>query len=112
MAKAGFAGNDAPRAVFPSIEALWWIWHNKMRMLVMKHKVNVIFYFLNVQLNIILLTEAPMNPNANTEKMTPIVIGDNMSEINNENFYDSGYYATPTPVSRAGFVFNVVCNGV
>ena len=48
------------------------------------------------------------------------IIDDNMSEINNENFYDKRYYATTTPASLTGlrendileYIFNIVCNGI
>jgi len=48
MCKAGFAGDDAPRSVFPSIvgrpkQVLWLVWTKKMHTLVTKLNPNVVF---------------------------------------------------------------------
>ena len=48
------------------------------------------------------------------------IMGDNMSEKNNKNFYDNGYYPTRNLASRTGlrendileYVFNIVCSGI
>ena len=48
MCKAGFGGEDAPRAVFPSIvgrpgfQGSWLVWDKKIVMWVMKRRVNVV----------------------------------------------------------------------
>ncbi|XP_052686060.1 actin-like [Crassostrea angulata] len=65
MCKAGFAGDDAPRVVFsPNFERP-------------KHQVDIYSFFRELRVapeeHPVLLTEAPINPMTNREKMTQIM---------------------------------------
>merc|ERR1711945_62330 len=69
MCKAGFAGDDAPRAVFPSI-----VGRPKMPgiMVGMDQKDSYVGDEAQSK-RPVLLTEAPLNPKANRERMTQIM---------------------------------------
>jgi len=73
MIKAGFAGNDAPRAVFPSplkLEPGNWDWDNVTKIL--RHTFYNELRVAPEEFSVF-LTETPLNPKANREKLTTIM---------------------------------------
>jgi len=74
MVKSGFAGDDAPRAVFPSIvgrprhQGTMVGMAQKMLILVTKHNRNVVFFLFHTQLNTVLL------PHGMTWKKSGIIL--------------------------------------
>ncbi|KAK1267868.1 hypothetical protein QJS04_geneDACA013933 [Acorus gramineus] len=68
MVKAGFAGDDAPRAVFPSI-----VGRPRHTGVMVGMGQKDAYVGDEAQSKRVLLTEAPLNPKANREKMTQIM---------------------------------------
>ncbi|MGB1017044.1 MAG: actin, cytoplasmic 2, partial [Nannocystaceae bacterium] len=93
MCKAGFAGDESPRVIFPSVvsaqavgEAAWQNRHNSPIRYPIEHGIVTnwddmerIYQHAFEQLGAnpaelpVLLTEAPLNPKANREKMTELM---------------------------------------